>query len=206
MAPVEVMRVQLNFGDVPTWIASIGTVGALGAALIQINTERTRRHQQEAQKREDDHRAPAMLVAGLIIPQTQSPDDGEPARTPICLMNNAYAPVYRLVAGIVSVRGDGPQAIEDILQARQPGQPVPVTTISILPPGNSQVWIKNTERSGIADGRAGVEIAFTDLQGSHWIRRATGKLDEITSEPFEYYATHGLREPFEIQYPEPFSG
>jgi len=76
MAPVEVVRVQLNFGDVPTWIASIGTVGALGAALIQINTERTRRYQQEAQKREDDHRAPAMLVAGLIIPQTQSPDDG----------------------------------------------------------------------------------------------------------------------------------
>jgi hypothetical protein len=74
------------------------------------------------------------------------------------------------------VRGDGTQTIEDILQARHPGQPVPVTTVSILPPGNSQVWIKHTERSGTA------------------------------SEPFEYYATHGLQEPFEIQYPEPFSG
>src|ERR1700729_3948884 len=40
VARVEVMRVQLVYGDVPTWIASIGTVGALGAALIQINTER----------------------------------------------------------------------------------------------------------------------------------------------------------------------
>jgi hypothetical protein len=200
------MRVQLNFGDVPTWIASIGTVGALAAALIQINTERARRHHQETQKREDDHRAPAMLVAGVIVPQTQSPDDDALARTPICLMNNAYAPVYRLVAGIVSVRGDAPQTIEDMLQARQPGQSVPVTTVSILPPGNSQVWIKNTESSGIAEGRAGVEIAFTDLQGSHWIRRATGKLEEIASEPLEYYATHGLQEPFEIQYPEPFSG
>jgi hypothetical protein len=200
------MRVQLVYGDVPTWIASIGTVGALGAALIQINTERAKRHQEEAQKREDDHRAPAMLVAGFIIPQPLSDDDGALARTPVCLMNNAYAPVYRLVAGMVSVRGDGPQTIEDILQARQPGQPVPVTTVSILPPGNSQVWIKNTERSGFAEGRAGVEIAFTDLQGSHWIRRATGKLDEIASEPFEYYATRGLQEPFEIQYPAPFSG
>jgi hypothetical protein len=92
-------------------------------------------------------------------------------------MNSAYAPVYRLVAGIVSVRGDGPETIEALLQARQPGQPVPVTTVSILPPGNSQVWIKNTDRSGIAAGGAGVEVAFTDL-----------------------------REPFEIQYPEPFSG
>jgi hypothetical protein len=198
--------VALDLGDVPTWIASIGTVGALGAALIQINTERARRLQDEAQKREDDHRAPAMLVAGYIIPQTQSRADGDLARTPICLMNNAYAPVYRLVAGMVAVRGDGPQKIEDILQARQPGQGVPVTTISILPPGLSQVVIKNTERSGVGEGRAGVETAFTDMQGSHWIRRATGELEEIPCEPFEHYAKAGLQEPFEIQYPEPFSG
>jgi len=30
----------VNFGDVPKWVAAIGTVGALIAALMQINTER----------------------------------------------------------------------------------------------------------------------------------------------------------------------
>jgi hypothetical protein len=31
----------LELGDVPTWLAAVGTVGALAAAFWQIGTERT---------------------------------------------------------------------------------------------------------------------------------------------------------------------
>jgi hypothetical protein len=52
----------LNYGDVPTWVASVGTGAAFGAALFQINTERTRRHDAEKADRYEHHRAQATLI------------------------------------------------------------------------------------------------------------------------------------------------
>lgn len=195
---------NLNLGDLPTWVAAVGTIGTLGVALGQINTERQWRRQQEDKKRIDEHRAPAMLITAVIIPTVQPPGNETGDATPVCLINSALAPVYRLVAGIVYVQGDGPRTIEEILAAGQPGQPRPVATVSILPGGTSRIWIHHTQGAGIRDGRAGVEVAFTDMQGGHWIRRATGSLEELEVEPFEYYMSKGLHEPLELQYPEPY--
>jgi hypothetical protein len=36
-------------------------------------------------------------------------------------------------------------------------------------------------------GRLAAEVAFTDREGSHWIRRATGRLEELPQEPLEYF-------------------
>jgi hypothetical protein len=43
--------IELNLGDVPTWIAAIGTVGATTTALYQINLERKRKTNQESYDR-----------------------------------------------------------------------------------------------------------------------------------------------------------
>ena len=65
----------IQYGDLPTWVASIETVGALGAALRQIGAERTRRLQHPAQAAGNHHsrsRAPYYsgmdpTIAGALI-------------------------------------------------------------------------------------------------------------------------------------------
>jgi len=81
-------------------------------------------------------------------------------------------------------------------------QPIPVTTVSILPPGNYRVWISGVGWSSILSGRSGAEVAFTDREGSFWIRRADGRLEEIHQEPFEYFRRFGLFGPYELETPE----
>ena len=43
----KAMRMTLNYGDVPAWIASVGTVAAISVALFQIRTERKLRQKAE---------------------------------------------------------------------------------------------------------------------------------------------------------------
>ena len=67
-----VATAEIHLGDLPTWLAALGTVGALGAALWQISTERKRRHEREEQQREERHLAQARLIAAVIGPEEQS--------------------------------------------------------------------------------------------------------------------------------------
>jgi hypothetical protein len=83
--------------------------------------------------------------------------------------------------------------------------PRPVTTASILPPGRHRVWVGGIGWGRGMGGRPGAEVAFTDRAGRHWIRRATGRLEEIPKEPFEYFKEWGLFGPYDLQNPEPIS-
>jgi len=47
------------------------------------------------------------------------------------------------------------------------------------------------------------EGAFTDRAGIHWIRRATGELEELPESPLEYSARVGSRGPHELVRSEP---
>jgi hypothetical protein len=194
---------QIHLGDLPTWLAALGTVGALGAALWQIGAERKRRHEREAQEREERHRAQARLIAATFGPE----DHSGPGRTGIELINGSPEPVYRLVVTIVRIQGAGsPATIEGWLEYRDrnrekhyPGlAPTPVTTASILPNGRHLVWIDGIWGRGLGE-RHGAEVAFTDRAGSHWIRRATGQLDELTEDPITHYLGAG---PHDLQTPE----
>ena len=64
----------LNYGDVPAWIASIGTVAAFSVALIQIRTERNLRQQADDQDRKERHRAQARLISAM--PGPTEPEEG----------------------------------------------------------------------------------------------------------------------------------
>jgi hypothetical protein len=212
----------VNFGDVPTWVAAIGTVGALIAALIQINTERKHRHIQEVKDRAERHIAQARLVAAFLGPEEtrgrpapedlQRPVRQPNGRTPIYLVNGSAEPVYEPVIGLVAIQGAAPHTMEGWLEARRRGsepdhayRPVPITTASILPPGKSVVWIEGIGWSAHLSGRSSAEIAFTDRAGAHWIRRANGQLEELPSGPLEYFHDRGLFSPFEFQTPEPLT-
>lgn len=77
-----------------------------------------------------------------------------------------------------------------------------MTTVSILPGGLYRVWIEGSGWHQILSGRAGVDVAFTDRAGAHWIRRATGQLDEIPKPPLEYFQEWNFYGPHDFQSPE----
>jgi hypothetical protein len=201
---------MLDLGDLPTWIAAVGTVGALIAAFIQINTERRRRHENEQRDRCERHLAQARLISAVIgqeklIAGGQEKDEHPEGRTSVELINSSSEPVYRLVVGIVYIEGTGPHTIEEMCKIRHPqGREVrlAVTTASILPGGTYRIWIRGTGWSRIRSGRFGAEVAFTDRAGSHWIRRATGNLIEIPEEPLIYFERYGMSAPYDLQTPE----
>ena len=62
----------VNLGDLPTWFADIGTVGALGAALWQIRTERNLRHKRD--QKEQASAPPRAGKAHFRCHRTRRPD------------------------------------------------------------------------------------------------------------------------------------
>ena len=151
---------RIHLGDLPTWLAGLGTVGTLAAALWQIGAERRRRHEREAQEREERHLAQARLIATVLGPEEQPEAAGLPGRTGIDLINGSHEPVYRLVVAIVTIRGAGvARTIEGWLEYRdrererfRPGlAPAPITTASILPSGRYRVWITGVWGRGLSE-------------------------------------------------------
>jgi hypothetical protein len=193
----------LNFGDVPTWLAAIGTVGALLAALFQIRNERRHRHAVEERERQDRHLAQARLVSALLGPQEVHPDRPSGGRTAIQLINGSDEPVYGLVLCVVYIQGAAPQSLEDMLAMHERDETwwPPITTVSILPSNVWRVWIDRAN-FGILSGRLGIDVAFTDRAGAHWIRRATGGLEELAQEPLEYIKRWKMFGPHDLQIPE----
>lgn len=203
------LGVSVSFGDVPTWVAAVGTVGALGAALWQIRNERILRRDADKRLRIEHHLEQARLVAAYMGEQDKAEDEletptADQGRTAFYLANNSPEPVYSVVVGLVFVQGAGPRTLEDMidLNQKQYSRRGPVTTISILPGGLYRVWIGGTGWHQILSGRAGVDIAFTDRAGAHWIRRATGQLDELAMPPLEYLQEWNFDGPHDFQTPE----
>jgi hypothetical protein len=205
----------ISWGDFPTWLAAVGTVGAFIAAFIQIGTERRRRHDRELKEQ-------ARLVAAITGPgvreeeakaerEAGGPDWIGPvpagaARTAIDLINGSPEPVYRLVAGIVYVQGGGARRIEQWFEGGAKDiRPKPVTTVSVLPGGTHRIWVRgfrlNAAGGGLG-GRSAAEVAFTDRAGRHWIRRAAGQLEPLPDDPIEHFGRMGLHGPHDLQTPQ----
>jgi hypothetical protein len=196
---------QIQLGDLPTWLAGLGTVGTLAAALWQIGAERRRRHQREAQESDERHKAQARLIAAVVSTEEPPAEPGQQGRITIDLINGSPEPVYRLVVAIVAIQGAAPRTIEDWVKYQdreqerfRPGlAPVPITTASMLPNGRYQVW---TQYMALGmQVRRGAEMAFTDRAGTHWVRRATGQLEELGEDPITHYLGAG---PHDLVIPE----
>ena len=102
------MPVQL--GDLPEWLAAVGTVGALGGALWQIRVERNRRLAQDAHDREENRREQARKIACWPGESEDVPGPMDPwwgTSTPIDLVNGSDQPVYNVVVSIVVGAGCG---------------------------------------------------------------------------------------------------
>ena len=95
--------------------------------MWQISAERQRRHEREAQERQERHRAQARLIAAVYDPEEYAESrNAEGNRTGIELINGSPEPVYRLVA-IVNIQGaehDG-TSLQPVARRLRPPFPAP---------------------------------------------------------------------------------
>jgi hypothetical protein len=175
---------DVQLGDAAAWVAAIGTVGALAAAFWQIRTERRARKRREDEDRSLARRSQAVRVSAW----SASPEDiyrmgwensAGLQRYGAVLLNHSEEPVYEAIASLVSIQGAGPSS------AKGDGKLQYRAYLSVIPPG------RHIADLGLCDawpsGRAGVDLAFTDAAGVHWLRHATGSLIEIDMPSAEYY-------------------
>ena len=102
---------------------------------------------------------------------------------PVALLNHSDEPVYEAVATFVFIDGSGPARGEEVtpeLAARR-------VRVGVIPPGRWRVCVDG-EWNGMYS-RLGLEVAFTDRAGVHWVRRVDGRLEQIPQGAFDYFAS-----------------
>lgn len=155
--------------DAAAWVGSIATSLTLVVLVTQLIADQRRR--AAASLRAQAERVSAWAVAANM-------GDGRDA---VQLLNNSDEPVYNAVVSPVHVQGAGWRAGEEIPTGLQHYRSV----LSVLPPGT---WETSVDGGGGGMNlHLGIELAFTDRAGEHWLRRATGKLEHLKQSAPGYY-------------------
>jgi hypothetical protein len=204
--------VDLRLGDLPEWLAAIGTVGALFTGLFQIRREQRLRVASEDADRAERRRSQAQLISAWSGRETPvQPTDSErdfdvlTGSTTIHLLNGSREPAYSVVVCIVWIQGTGPHTAEEMIRTRTERDEYgrgPWTTLGTLPPGRWRVSNSGTGWAAGLGGRPGAEVSFTDRAGVHWIRRSAGRLEELPQSPLDHFGSFGLHGPYDFQIPE----
>lgn len=172
----------IHLGDLPGWLGAVGTVAAVSLALYQVSKERSAR---EADKRETaaaDRRRQARQISAWYAGDAM----GSNGDTLMYIVNSSDQPVYEAVAWLVIAQGAGPKQGEDYAEGTGDKDHHHYRrTFLNIPPGRWSITFP-TSWPGMFR-QPGIEIAFTDSAGSHWIRRANGGLEQITKSPFNHY-------------------
>lgn len=166
-------------------LALIATAGWVTSLFIAVRHARSERRKPAP----IDRRAQAERVA--VWPGRNADPQ------PVALLNGSDEPVYEAVATFVFIDGSGPMRGEDAspeLAARR-------IRVGVIPPGRWQVCI-NGGWNGMYS-RLGVEVAFTDGAGAHWVRRADGRLEQLPRRAFDYFEQS---HPLDLTPPEPDDG
>lgn len=138
----------VQWGDVATWFAAVGTVAAVAAALWQVASERKRRIKRE-------RRSQAALISAWRDPRHNRM--GRPGEK-VVLLNSSGEPVYNIVVAPVAVQWAAPHRGEDMVKGFRNHK-----TLSILAPGHFQTSVSSL--GGGMGLRWGMEVAFSDRNG-----------------------------------------
>lgn len=134
------------------------------------------RNQLQKEKREATKRKQAAGVSTWLSSRTFG-TKVHYKRQVVILNNNSDSPIYNLVVSIVDARNTDAKGEENPEEFRR--------AIDASPPG--QVFCFAPEGYSGMGFRAGVELAFSDANGNHWVRRSNGKLESLTENPFNHY-------------------
>lgn len=97
------------------------------------------------------------------------------------LRNESESPVYDVIVTCVGISGAGPSFKGEDNRPVFPNR----VCVGMLPPGAWYIWLP-TEGHGMGV-RTAPETAFTDANGTSWVRRGNGRLEEIPMEPASFY-------------------
>jgi hypothetical protein len=163
-----------------TAVGALATAVAVIVALAALVLDRLDRTSDE--KRKQATRVTAWLTDwGDFMTGTPSS---------AVLSNASGVPVFRVVVWMVLMQGAGAQSGEEA--ARDRADWLRPTVIGVLPPGRYAADLTPFDPG--MHRRPYVEIAFTDAAGRHWIRRSTGRLEEISKGAPEHY---GIDQPID---------
>ena len=168
------------------WLAVLALIAAAGWLTSLFVARRSARNELRM-RAGGERRAQAEKVAVWQEP----PADPQP----VALLNHSDEPVYDAVATFVFVDGTGPARGEEIAPERAGWR----VRVGVIPPGRWRVRVDGGWNGMYS--RLGVEVAFTDCAGEHWVRRADGRLEQLPRGAFDYFE---LSRPLNRTPPEHF--
>jgi hypothetical protein len=171
-----------RWGDIPTWIAGVGTLGAVVVALWIARRDGIRRER-------DNRRQQAELITGWLGDYTHAADGTQRLQT-VVIQNGSQQLAYKVIASYVPTRGGGvPPNFREISKGKVGAYDFRAY-VGELPPGRTERTIPwPGHETGL---RWALELVFRDAAGRKWLRAIDGQLSEIRQEPLDYY---GLYEP-----------
>lgn len=195
---LTVEGVNVDASLVVSVIAAIGTVGTLVWAVFNGLELRRQadadRRQALIEKRLDQARRVCGWITSLGTESSKFSHLSHVRYAQrLYLSNSSAEPVYELVAYLVWVQGAAPRNGEaqenhyrglgdtggDVARVR--------AIVQVLPPGNYRLDLAGPPTQPM-QGRLGLEVAFTDGAGRHWVRRApTGDLEPLDTSPVKHY-------------------
>ncbi|WP_301146295.1 hypothetical protein [Mycobacterium simiae] len=191
--PVDWAAVGTVVGATFTGVAAVGTIGTLIYAVKTGNQNRKEANQIRRAETEEKRVAQARRVYAWLHNRFGT--------GVVRLGNMSDEPVYRVVVYIVYYKdgeriGTGEEVEADLRQllrslasilpgvaenaATPPAKQVRAV-IQTLPHGTHEVPLYAQQN------HEGVEVAFTDAAGRHWVRRVTGELIESHQDAFLRY-------------------
>ena len=161
----------MTIQDCAAWAAALGTIFATVLTALNLRREARWRREDEKQRSENEKREQAARIAAWILTDQKS---GQTKEDIIRISNQSFSPVYRCVATFVINEQDGDHYPAEFRRK-----------LTTLPPGEWYLAAPKGWRGMCA--RPGVEIAFTDAHGVHWIRNAVGQLHERPIDAIKHY-------------------
>lgn len=159
--------------------AFIGLVTLVALIVAFWQGSQSKRNREDDIKRYQPSRISAWYEGGRN--RTGQPEDNRFVWQFVVLRNESESPVYDAIVTCVGISGAGPSF------KGEDNRPVFSNRVCVgtLPPGAWYIWLP-TEGHGMGV-RTAPETAFTDANGTSWVRRGNGRLEEIPMEPASFY-------------------
>lgn len=176
----------VNWGDVATWVTGLATIALFVIGFLQIRIERDARRRRELEAERAGRREQAERISCWVVGRNMQIDPKhENTREMIwvAVLNDSSQPVYRAALSLYSL--DSVRRRREDEGKHGGSRDMSHVYVGVVPPGLGYMGLPGV--SAIMIREPGVEIAFTDAAGCHWMRSPLGDLSEMPVPAQEYY-------------------